>query len=334
MATISMHHVRAALHGVTDPTERRRLLVRSGINPGLLRHPARRVHTEQAARLFRNVQLALDDEFMGMSAARCRVGAFRTMCELVCRCRTLGELLPKAFSFYRLLAEDVSFQLAVEGSLARVAVRHRSPERDPDHFLREFLLVIWHRFPSWYLGEPIRLRETRFSYPEPPAHEAELAVMFPGGRTFGWGEDALVFEAEYLARPLVRKPEELERFAANAPADVMTIPGVDDSLERRLMRLLAGREGEPLSFPPVREVAARLGLSVPTLYRRLRQQGTSYQKIKDDLRRERAIRHLVKDGLPVERVSELVGFTEARSFTRAFRQWTGMSPREYRRQLG
>ena len=68
-----------------------------------------------------------------------------------------------------------------------------------------------------------------------------------------------------------------------------------------------------------------------SLYRQLKTSGTSYQKIKDNLRRERAISLLVDEGLSVEEVSHRVGFSESRSFSRAFAQWTGMTPRDYRK---
>jgi AraC-like DNA-binding protein len=66
------------------------------------------------------------------------------------------------------------------------------------------------------------------------------------------------------------------------------------------------------------------------LYRKLQLEGTSYQKIKDNIRRERSIELLVQHDLSVDNISEIIGFSEARSFTRAFRTWTGLSPRQYR----
>jgi len=251
------------------------------------------------------------------------------MCDLVRQCRTLGEMLSSAVEFYRLLNDDVVLSVEKSGGRCIFSVEHRSEERDPDHFLREFLLVIWHRFPSWYIGEAIRLRETHFSF-ERPVHHSELQVMFPGVLKYGQKTNRLVYDASYLERPLVRSQKELDLYARNAPADVMTIPGGNNRLEWQIERILAPAGGQTLNFPTLEQLAAMLGVSAQTLYRQLRHSGTSYQKIKDDIRRETAIRCLVEGGLSVEAVSEIVGFSEARSFTRAFRHWTGMSPRNYR----
>ena len=66
---------------------------------------------------------------------------------------------------------------------------------------------------------------------------------------------------------------------------------------------------------------------------RLLEESSSYQKVKDGMRRDLALTKLVQEGCSVSEVAELVGYSEARSFTRAFRNWTGLSPREYCRYL-
>lgn len=333
MATICMHHVLASLDALRrSGGDGDRLLAAAGINPGLTVDAQRRIHAVQVARLFKLVQLELNDEFMGFSATPSRVGAFRTMCDLVKHSDNLFELLEKAIDFYGILTDDVAMELEVVGGRAIFSIRHHSEALDPLHFLREFLLVIWHRFPSWYIGEAVRLRETHFSFPR-PEHHGELQVMFPGALYYGRECNRLVFDAHYLDRPLVRSQGELEFFLRHAPADVMTIPGTDNSLERQIERVIESAGTGKLVFPRAGELADRLRLSPQTLYRQLRAAGTSYQKIKDDIRRETAIRRLVQDGWSVEEVSEALGYAEARSFTRAFRQWTGMSPRSYRKSV-
>ena len=90
---------------------------------------------------------------------------------------------------------------------------------------------------------------------------------------------------------------------------------------------------KPKPTPPwnLGEVAERLDMNAQTLHRRLQADGTSFQRIKDNTRREIAIKHLTLNRYPIERIAEITGFAEARSFTRAFKQWTGQSPREFRK---
>jgi len=304
------------------------LLARAGINPAIVEGSTDRVHTDQVARLFRLVQQQLNDEFMGFTARPCKYGVFAMVCDLVRHCKTLGEMLEKVVEFYNLITDEIHMQLDYTDTSVCLNIALRQPTLDSDHFLTEFLLVIWHRFPSWYIGEAIRLRETRFIHAA-PEHRNELRIMFPGNVLFNQPGNGLLFDQQYLDKPLVRTNRELETFLANNPADIMTIPGEDNSLEAQIERMLLRFNHSRLVFPKTEELAQQMGVLPLTLYRRLQREGTSYQKIKDNIRREVAIDKLVNDNLSVDEVSDIVGFEEPRSFTRAFKQWTGLSPRNY-----
>jgi len=308
-------------------------LERAGINPAVLTKRSQRVHTDQVARLFKNIQESLDDEFMGFTENNCKVGVFATMAELVSRCANLGELLDKAVRFYNLTSNDIPMGLDRSEGNAVLSFEMAHPHLDPEHFMTEFWLVIWHRFPSWYIGQPIRLQETHFTFSS-PAHKSELQIMFPAPLKFNSRANRLIFDAQYLDKPLVRSDQELAQFVENAPADIMTIPGFDSTLEAQIERIITQRHPDRLVSAPIHQLAKELGISSQTLHRRLKESATSYQKIKDNLRREMAINKLLDERLSVEQVADIVGFTESRSFTRAFKHWTGLTPREYCKQNG
>ncbi|MBO6754554.1 MAG: helix-turn-helix transcriptional regulator, partial [Spongiibacter sp.] len=65
---------------------------------------------------------------------------------------------------------------------------------------------------------------------------------------------------------------------------------------------------------------------------KLKSEGNSYQKIKDNLRRDQAIVMLTKQNLSVADISTRLGFAEPGAFSRAFKNWTGLSPLSYRKQ--
>ena len=87
-------------------------------------------------------------------------------------------------------------------------------------------------------------------------------------------------------------------------------------------------------FPRIAELAGQLHMTQQTLHRRLKAEGSSYQRVKDSIRRDDALMLLTKEKRSVFEVAEALGFSDTRSFSRAFKQWTGMTPREYRRFLG
>jgi AraC-like DNA-binding protein len=77
-------------------------------------------------------------------------------------------------------------------------------------------------------------------------------------------------------------------------------------------------------------VADKLGLSRPTLFRRLNAEGVTFEAVLDDLRRRLALDYLAARKVSVNETAYLVGFSEPAAFSRAFKRWTGKSPREAR----
>jgi len=333
MATICQHHVLASTLGLRRKGfDEQKLYDQAAIHPVVLTDSRARVHTDQVARLFKQVMLTLGDEYMGFSPHPMRVGIFATMAELVSHCRTLREMMQKGANFYGLINDDVMYSLTESDTSARFSIMFRSPEYDPQHFLAEFLLVIWHRFSSWFIGNPIPLNETRFAFSQ-PQHAREIQVMFPGEQRFDCMSNAFIFDREFLDRPLIRNKFELDELINNAPADFMTIPGAEHTVENRLVRLLREAHESTFDHVTLEWVSDRLNMSAQTLHRRLREEHTSFQTVKDAHRRELALEYLLDEQRSVEEVSQLLGFKEARSFTRAFKAWTGVSPRHYRQRV-
>ncbi len=99
-----------------------------------------------------------------------------------------------------------------------------------------------------------------------------------------------------------------------------------DALLRNVRTIVLGSRGDQTA------VARRLGMSVPTLRRRLADRGTSFRQLCDELRRDAAEMLLLGDK-SVEDIAEELGMSDARCFRRACNGWFGRSPSELRRTL-
>ena len=102
----------------------------------------------------------------------------------------------------------------------------------------------------------------------------------------------------------------------------------DNSLRAQVISLI-GRDFS-LAPPSAEQVAKTLNMSVSTLRRRLLEEDTTYQKIKDDCRRQSAIDYMNSPQLSINDVAGLMGFDEPSAFFRSFKRWTAMTPGEYR----
>ncbi|MFJ3481930.1 AraC family transcriptional regulator [Pseudomonas sp. NPDC090202] len=326
--TIASHFARAVLQGAQRyDLDCAPILEQAGIQPELLGEPRARIAPEQFARLIQGVWRELDDEYMGFAQAPSKRGSFAMMCHAVIHCRTLDKALQRGFLFYGLFAGAPRLSLAHDGEWVRLALDD-SNLRDPEHFLSESLLVIWHRLASWLIGQRIRLEQATFAYPR-PAHGAEYDLLFYCPIHFDAGQTALTFHQRYLTLPLQQDERTLKRFLERSPADLLARPDDGDSLSSQLRRLLSR---DCNNWPDLEAVADQLHISPQTLRRHLRDEGTSFQGLKDELRRDMAIFHLGQADLSLQQIAEQLGFSEPSAFHRAFKKWTGLTPGAYRAQ--
>jgi len=106
-------------------------------------------------------------------------------------------------------------------------------------------------------------------------------------------------------------------------------------LQYRRDRLLVQQVRQAMAAHPqhlhsANDIAALLHMSARTLHRQLKDKGASLQELKDGVRCELARDLLYRSGKPVKQVAAAVGFRSEKSFLRAFKQWTGVTPTQFR----
>ncbi|MGE7388675.1 AraC family transcriptional regulator [Streptomyces sp. NPDC004126] len=327
--TVTVHHVRAVLAGARrGGLDLVPLLQEAQIPPLLLGDDRARVTPAQFARLFRALYRTTQDEFLGLSAVPSRPGTFAMMCHACLGCRDLGAAVERAAAFYGLFPGGPELALETGGGQARFTVRNDF-DGDEERFLTECVLAIWHRLCSWLVGRRIPLVHAAFAYPPPP-HRDEYDALFGCPVRFGAGRTEAVFDARWLTAPLVRDEAAVDAMLRRAPFDLLSRPEYGTTVAEQVRRTLTRRlRGSP-RLPELGEVAGRLAVSPATLRRRLRQEGTSFQQLKDDVRRDAAIAGLAEGGEPIAELAARLGFSEDTAFHRAFRRWTGTTPGAYR----
>ena len=138
----------------------------------------------------------------------------------------------------------------------------------------------------------------------------------------------LCFDARWLELPVVQSPQSLREFLAGSPANLLIKYRDAGSVSERIRRVLHRRlDAADLSLEAVGEA---LAMAPQTLRRRLRDEGHGFQALKDALRRDAAIAHLARPDLTLPEIARRLGFSEASTFHRAFKKWTGVAPGEYR----
>ena len=301
-------------------------LAAAQITPAELTDPQARITALQMETVSAAAMQALDDEALSWFGRRLPWGSYGMLCRASTGAATLGLALKRWCRHHRLLTEDVLLELEVSEAVARLSItEHRALGE-----LREFCLVTLlryvHGYACWAVDSRIPLLEAVFPFPA-PAHADAYAHMFPGPVRFEAGQAGFSFDARYLELPLRRDEAALNGMLKRAlPLTVR---------QYRRDRLLAQRVRERLRQQPganADEVARALFLSTRSLHRQLQEEATSLQALKDAVRRDIAVELLLRSSRPVKQIALAAGFDNEKSFTRAFKGWTGESPAALRQR--
>lgn len=145
-----------------------------------------------------------------------------------------------------------------------------------------------------------------------------LEETFGQSIEFGCAQDAIIIDRAILDFPTAGSPGR-----ANHADPLETARTLASHLRERL----------PYGEISVEGVAAYLRMSTRTLQRRLRDWGFSFEEMVDDIRHAEAVRRVATGQESMMEIAFMLGYSDQAHFTRAFRRWTGMAPRDFVRRV-
>jgi AraC-like DNA-binding protein len=325
--TISIQLVREALlQSCASGPATDEILNKVGIDPTLLEQPQARVPATSYARLWRLLARRLDDEFFGMDPRKLKSGSLEFLCRSSMAHLTLAAGLQSGLSFLSLMFERMPAQLVHQQSLAEIVLLE--DDKDPRRAFTYFTYwMIVHGVACWLAGRRIPILAIELRCPEPDFCD-DYRVMFSENLRFDRPRTRMIFSADCLDLPIKRSSDELKRFLAHAPANILVKYRDPQSLASRIKHDLRQLSAE--HWPETDSLAQRLCMSASTLRRRLAEEGQTYQGLKDSVRKELAILWLAEPQISFADIATRLGFADASSFYKAFRKWSGSNPGHYR----
>ena len=270
----------------------------------------------------------LNDEVLGCLSRKLPWGTYGMLVRASLTSPTLGVALKRWCRHHGLVADDIELSVEERDGKAHIRLRELKDLGEQREFGVLSVLRNLYGVACWLVDSRITLEQVHFAF-EAPAHQAVYPLMFQGPVLFGSATpiSELVMNASYLALPLRRDEAALQRMLETALT--LTV------LQYRKDRLLLTQVKQALAMYPqdthsAEDLAPLLNLSPRSLHRQLKEEGTSLQVLKDEVRHERAIELLQRTRKPIKQVAESAGFQNEKSFIRAFKQWTGQTPAAFR----
>jgi AraC-like DNA-binding protein len=163
-----------------------------------------------------------------------------------------------------------------------------------------------------------------------PTYRAEYDRIFRMPIQFGRDINAILFGEELLTVQVAPPNQYVSRLVKRQAEGLLqrleSSSSARGQVEKLLIPILHTGEAN------IEVVARKLGVSRQTLFRKLKDEGVTFEKILDELRYRLALECLKRERISVNETAYRVGFSDPAAFSRAFKRWTGASPRAARNQ--
>ncbi len=313
----------AALRGYCSHEQVDGFLTQTGLSP--ISHPRARVTHDQIVRLYKLVVVETGDEMMGLWSRPIRAGALKHLCASTRGASSLSAVLYRFSSFWNLLLDDHHMTFEAQNGALRLSLISNK-QTTPQYFGHVLLLKLAHGVASWLVGREIPLKDVSFEFDRPSFAE-DYPILFPAPIRFSRPNSSISFDDALSDLPVSRTETETQEFLARAPRDWIFTSLREHTLSLRVREILLLSDQLDCGLGTA---AKALNLTPRTLMRRLGAEDTSFQQIKDGLRRDIAIRDISHSAKTIEAISQDLGFASAATFHRAFRRWTDATPSTYR----
>lgn len=275
---------------------------------------------------------ALDDDLLGFHLALApdlrRIGL---LYYVLASSETMLDAFRRA-ARYTAIVNDGIAQTIVEGQHFGMALRYLGVSRHLDTHQIEFWMTVLVRVCRQLSGLRLFPSRVRFTHHR-SSHAAALAELFGDSLEFGSSADEALFASTVAQLPVTTADPYLNKILLTYCDEALTARGNSSasfrsSVENAVVPLL------PHGKARADEVARRLGTSGRTFARRLSSEGLTFSELLERLRHDLALRYLAEGELSVSQIAWLLGYREVGAFSRAFKRWSGETPRELRTKRG
>ncbi len=302
------------------------VLRHAGLPIGLFEQERIQLTTEEMFALYRAIYEVSGDPAIGLKlGTEERIERYDPIAIAALYTRSFRDALQRLARYKRLVCPE-EIQIAERGDECAVQFLWlRTDQTEPTPVVDlcfAWIVAIGRR------GTGRTVHPKRVEFQRPESHRKMYESHFQCPVKFGARDNVLIFDRADVDQPFLTHNAELLALVAPQLESELTQQLAQKSLSEQVKgivkKLLAGQR------PTLQDVARELRLSTRTLQRRLTANRAKFQQLMEEARRELAQHYLLHSSLELNETAYLLGYEDANSFFRAFHQWEGTSPGEWR----
>jgi AraC-like DNA-binding protein len=328
--TVSIHMVRA-LVGAMEPIvgDRGRWLAAADLDPRQLEDCGARLSLAAFEGVKRVALAVSGDEALGLHMlSPTRFVSFDVLADLTSHAATLRESLEAVTRYARIYSEGVTFTLSESHNSAVIRIDMRRSSEAGFRMSAELAMSGMLYLTRRFVGAHAQPRRVCFPY-EAPTYRAEYRRVFGGAERFGQPFTGIELKRSWLkCTQLYNNPELCQTLTEQAERELGRVTRSSRFATRVTEHLAAG---DPATLPNMENVARRFGISARSLRRRLHDEDITYNVLVERALATLAKRMLAAADGSIQATAYRMGFSTPSGFHRAFKRWTGLTPKQYMR---
>jgi AraC-like DNA-binding protein len=304
------------------------VLAGSRITESELRHPHTYIELWQTRQVLANMRRLTGSEALGFTLAEeVSFSDFGIVGYALMSSRNMRELVNLWIAYSNsLMGELITLSLTENENYWQVDYSEVIPLGDLLPVCIEETLGYGHFMSISLFDQAFELEQLKLCYQKPTYYEL-YRERYGDVIEFDAGENSVRVRSPSLNAETEIHDIEFHAVVNRHCQNLLTSLDKHQPLASKIRNLLIRHKGP---FPSLAELASALKISVKTIARNLKQEGLSYQQLLREFRTDLALEYLMNSELNTQEIASLLGYQEAKSFARAFRQWTGKTIEEYR----
>lgn len=310
------------------------LVALAGVDPALAGGPDARVPFDGAMALMRAAAVVTGDPAFALHfGADSQFHEISIVGMISHSAATMAEAFEQMNRYARLVVEVEGHDAGDRFVIVRregetwMEDRTRNPDDCPELIESTFARFVW--TTKRFLGDVPMAKAVWFTRRR-PGHADEIARVLGVPVKFGTDRNAIAIHESWLSLPLPYSNRYVFGVFIDRADALLAEMEQNTSVRGRVeSAVLAVLHKGPVAMAAI---AASLGMGKSTLYRRLRDEGESFEQLVDALRHRMALHYLGGRKVSVNETAYLLGFSDPAAFSRAFRRWTGVAPGVHRRE--